>query len=91
MADSSLLAYSASPRDAKRAKSAAVSTSAGTPSSTAAMAVHRPSPESETRPAKPSSWGEAARALAVRSKSHDATTEPRRHTSATAGMSSSYR
>ena len=36
---------------AKRSKSAAVSTGAGTPSSIAAIAVQRPSPESETRPA----------------------------------------
>ena len=52
IADSSLSAYSASPRDSKRANSAALSTGAGTPSSIAACSVQRPSPESDTRPAK---------------------------------------
>ena len=65
-----------------------MSTSAGTPSSIAAIAVHRPSPESETRPAKPSSSGDSCSAAAVRSSSHDSTTLPRRQTSVIAGMSS---
>ena len=52
MAESSLSAKSASPRELKRSYSAAASTCAGTPSSTAASAVQRPSPESETRPEK---------------------------------------
>ena len=51
MADSSLSWKSASPRELKRSYSAAVSTGAGTASSMAALIVHRPSPESETRPA----------------------------------------
>ena len=45
--------------------------SAGTPSSIAAIAVQRPSPESETRPANPSSAGDSWSAAAVRSSSHD--------------------
>ena len=57
IADSTLFANSPSSRDENREYSAAVSTSAGTPSSIAAIAVQRPSPESETRPAKPSSVG----------------------------------
>ncbi len=57
MAESTLSANSARPRDSKRAYSAAVSTCAGTPSSMAASTVQRPSPESETRPAKPASEG----------------------------------
>ena len=40
------------PREGKRWNSAAASTGAGTPSSLAACSVQRPSPESETRPAK---------------------------------------
>src|SRR5215212_7378220 len=60
-------------------------------SSTAAITVHRPSPESETRPAKPSRPGDSTRAAAVRSKSHDATTLPRRQSSDTAATSRSYR
>ena len=52
IAESSLSANSASPRELKRSYSAAVSTGAGTPSSMAALIVQRPSPESDTRPAK---------------------------------------
>ena len=47
-------------------------TGAGTPSSTAASTVQRPSPESDTRPVKSSSSGERASASAIRSTSHDA-------------------
>ena len=65
-------------------------TGAGTPSSTAARTVQRPSPESETRPAKSSRSGERAKASAVRSTSHEPTTEPRRQTSATSATSMSY-
>src|SRR4029079_1960174 len=85
-----LSAKSALARDENRANSAAASTSTGTPSSTAACTVHRPSPESDTRPSKSARSELRASASAVRSSSHDATTLPRRHTSATAGMSRSY-
>ena len=51
IADRTRLPQSASPREAKRLKSDAASTGAGTPSSTAACTVQRPSPESLTRPA----------------------------------------
>ena len=51
IADISLSAYSAAPRDSKRPNSAALKTGAGTPSSIAACSVQRPSPESDTRPA----------------------------------------
>ena len=57
IAESSLSAKSASPREVKRSNSAAVSTGAGTASSIAALIVQRPSPESETRPANFASSG----------------------------------
>ena len=50
IAESTLSAKSASPREVKRSYSAVVRTGAGTPSSIAAIEVQRPSPESETRP-----------------------------------------
>ncbi len=50
MAERTLPANSASPREENRSKSAEASTGAGTPVSTAACSVQRPSPESETRP-----------------------------------------
>ena len=53
--------------------------------STAALTVQRPSPESDTRPASPSSVGLACSAAAVRSSSQDEMTEPRRQSSATFG------
>ncbi len=81
---------SASPRDAKRSRSAAARTCAGTASSIAASSVQRPSPESDTCPEKPSSDGSWASARAVRSRSHDATTLPRRQTSVTSARSKSY-
>src|SRR5258708_3729137 len=46
----------------------------------AALIVHLPSPESETRPLKCERFGSSARLAAVRSSSHDVTTLPRRHT-----------
>ena len=70
--------------------SAAASTCAGTASSMAASSVHRPSPESETRPAYFSSWGSLAKAAEVRSRSHDATTLPLRQTSDMSTSSKSY-
>src|SRR3954453_23814885 len=76
IADSSLSAYTASPRLEKRGKNPAGGTGAGTPSSIAAFTAPRPSPESETRPAIPASSGFACRAPAVRSSSQDETTEP---------------
>ena len=48
-------------RERKRAKSAAVSTFAGTACSTAASTVQRPSPESSTRPVKEASCGSAGK------------------------------
>ena len=81
IAESTLSANSACPREVKRANKAALKTLAGTPSSIAASTVQRPSPESETRPAKFLSSGSPTIAPAVRSSSHDATTLPRRHTS----------
>ena len=63
---------------------------AGTPSSIAAIAVQRPSPESETRPAKSSRSGELASADAARSSSQEATTLPRRQTSVTSARLKSY-
>ncbi len=77
------------PREAKREYSAVVSTGAGTPSSIAAIDVQRPSPESETRPANSSSVGDSCSACAVRSRSQEPTTLPRRQTSATSRVSMS--
>src|SRR5256885_9050764 len=57
MAGSTLSAKSASPREVKRSSSAEESPGAGTASSMAALIVHRPSPESDTRPWKPLSAG----------------------------------
>ena len=48
------------------------------------------SPESDTNPPKSSSSGDSESACAVRSRSHEATTEPRRQTSATSGTGTSY-
>src|ERR1051325_6727172 len=90
MAESKRSRNSASPRDAKRSKSAAASTCAGTASSMAASSVQRPSPESDPRPVKRSSAGSTAQAPAVRSRSHEATTLPRRQTSVMAPRSRSY-
>ena len=90
MAERSLSAKSASPRELKRSNSAALSTGAGAPSSIAAVIVQRPSPESETRPEKFARSGCLARAMAVRSSSHDATTLPRRQTSATSARFKLY-
>src|SRR6266540_4479731 len=70
MAESSLSAKSASPRELKRSYRAAERTWAGTPSSMAALIVHRPSPESDTRPWKPLSFGSLMSAEAVRSLLH---------------------
>ena len=65
-------------------------TCAGTPSSTAAITVQRPSPESLTRPPNFSSFGSSASASAVRSRSQLDTTLPRRQSSATFATSMSY-
>src|SRR5438045_8532914 len=85
MADCNLFAYVALPCDENRVNSDAVRTCAGTPISTAACTVQRPSPESDTRPLNSCSPGHATRACAVRSSNHEPTTDPRRHTSATSG------
>ena len=67
MADRILSVKSPRCRDSNRSNSDVVMTGAGTPSSTAARTVHRPSPESETRPLKLSRSGERASASAIRS------------------------
>ncbi len=77
IADSTLSAKSDSPRELKRSYSAAVRTCAGTASSMAASMVHRPSPESDTRPEKFARSGLFSKALAVRCSSHEAMTLPR--------------
>jgi len=56
----------------------------------AAWIVQRPSPESETRPAKCSSFGSRARALAVKSRSCEEMMLPWRQTSAIAAISNVY-
>ena len=70
---------------AKRSKSAAARTCAGTASSIAASSVHRPSPESDTCPRSRRATDRCASARAVRSRSHEATTLPRRQTSVDVG------
>jgi len=70
-------------RESNRSYSEAAITEAGTPSSTAASTVHRPSPESDTRPLNPARSDDLAKAAAARSISQELITEPRRHTSAT--------
>src|SRR5262245_14890275 len=82
---------SASPCEARRSKSAAASTCAGTPSSMAASSVQRPSPESDTRPAKVPSVGSRATAAADRPRSQELITLPRRHRSVMSARSRSYR
>src|SRR5271166_2669385 len=89
IADISLSAYSAAPRDSKRPNRAALRTGAGTPSSIAACNVQRPSPESDTLPAKPLSDGSCRSAAAVRSRSQEPITLPRRQSSAMRGRSRS--
>ena len=63
-----------------------VRTGAGTPSSIAAIEVQRPSPESETRPAKSARSGDSCIAAAVRSSSQEPITLPRRQTSVDLGQ-----
>ncbi len=67
--------------------SEAESTSHGTASSIAAMMVQRPSPESCTVPVKRERFGSSVSAMAVKSSSHEPTTLPRRHNSATSPRS----
>src|SRR3989442_9638193 len=90
MAEWSRFWKSASPREVNRPNRAAARTLAGTASSIAACSVHRPSPESDTRPAKLSSDGSPASAAAVRSSSQEAITLPRRHTSVMSARLKSY-
>jgi hypothetical protein len=90
MADKTFIAIDARPRDSNRSNSDAESTGTGTPSSTAARTVHRPSPESLTLPENESSCGSSTNEVAVRSSSQLATTLPRRHTSEMAPRSKSY-
>ena len=66
-------------------------TSAGIASSMAAWMVQRPSPESATFPSKPARLASSLSALAMRSRSQDETTLPRRQTSAISGRSSESR
>ncbi|NYJ08216.1 hypothetical protein [Petropleomorpha daqingensis] len=89
MAESTRSANWSRSRDPNRENSAEVSVGAGTPASTAAIAVHRPSPESETRPENSARPGERTRAVAARSSSQDWMTLPRRQTSATSSTASS--
>ena len=63
-------------------------TGAATASSIAASMVQRPSPLSSTSPANSFRSGDLASAMAVRSSSQEATTLPRRQTSAMSAVSS---
>src|SRR5262249_21969687 len=90
MAERMRLARSFSPRELKRAASAAPSTGAGTEVSMAACRVQRPSPESATWVRNSPSLASASNAWAVRSSSQERITLPRRHTSATSARSKSY-
>ena len=77
-------------REENREYSELVSTGAGTPSSIAAIEVHRPSPESETRPAKFDRSGDWYSEIAIRSSSQEPMTLPRRQSSETDVVSMSY-
>src|SRR5262249_30356922 len=90
MADCTLFWKRSRPREAKRSKRDAVRTWAGTPTSLAAATVHRPSPESETLPPNFSRVGSEARAWAVRSRSQEGMTLPRRQSSAMSARLKSY-
>src|SRR5471030_2557258 len=79
MADRSLLAVPSLSRERKRANNAADRTSAGTASSTAALIVQRPSPESSTKPEYLESAGYSASAEEVRSSSQELITLPAPH------------
>ena len=86
IADSRRLAKSSSPRELKRAKSAAASTGTGTAASMATCS--RPAPFARVADASgeaPSAAGSSASARAVRSSSHDPMTLPRRQSSAISG------
>src|SRR5437764_9220024 len=85
LADNVFSANGCSCRERNLVYSAAVSTLAGTPVATAASIVQRPSPGSWTNPLYWASSGSSIRAIAVKSSSHEATTDPRRHTSAISG------
>src|SRR5262249_29399442 len=76
MAESSLSPKSASPREVRRSYSAADRMGTGTASSTAALIVQRPSPESDTRPWKLLSCGPLMSAEADRSRRQDASASP---------------
>jgi hypothetical protein len=76
-------------RERRRSSSDRVITGAGTSSAMASATVQRPSPESSTYGAMPSSDGLRLRASVLRSSSHERTTLPWRHTSATWARSSS--
>ena len=89
IADSTLSAKSSCPRELNRSNSAADSTAAGTASSIAAATVHRPSPESDTRPGK----RPQLRLLLQRRPSDPAANSrspPRCHNSAISARSNSY-
>src|SRR5204863_2429348 len=89
-AESSLAANSAFPCDSNRSNRAAASTGTGTPASMAVAIVQRPSPESDTGPENRFRSGSRASARAVRSRSQEDTTLPRRQTSAMSGRLRSY-
>src|ERR1700722_16253040 len=90
IAERILHAKSASPRGEKRSESASVNTGEGALDSIPARIVQRPSPESETRPEYLSRLGCSVNEIAVRSRSHEAITLPRRHTSLTSARLKSY-
>src|SRR4029453_11645477 len=79
MAESSLSAKSASPRELKRWYRAEERTGVGTASSMAARIVHRPSPESDTRPWKSLSSGSLMSAAAERWRGQERRGLPRAH------------
>src|SRR6185437_1543256 len=90
IADNIFSANVCSSRERKRTNSAAESTSTGTASSIAASIVHRPSPESCTKPEYSDKVGFSTSAIAVRSRSHELITLPRRQTSEISARLRSY-
>ena len=80
------------PRPGKRTSDRGLHSAQGPaiPSSIAAVIVHRPSPESATLPAKLDRSGFSVNSMAQRSRSHEAITLPRRHSSVISARLKSY-
>src|SRR6185437_14047178 len=90
IADNIFSANVCSSRERKRTNKAADRTSTGTASSMAASIVQRPSPESCTKPEYSDKVGFSTSAIAVKSRSQELITLPRRQTSEMSARFRSY-